>query len=311
MVVVLSGGAGGGRFCRGVVRAVPADQVTIIANTADDIEVYGVEVCPDVDLVTFTLAGVLDVDRGYGLAGDARLVMEELRAQGIDTWFDLGDRDLAICVARTEWLRRGIHRHEIASRIAARFGLVSTILPMTNDKVWTEIDTSSGPLHFQRWWVGDRANTPPLGVRFVGTETATPGPGVLEALKAADTILLAPSNPVVSIGAILSIPGIKQALIETSAPVVAVTPIVGGQVLRGMADKLLRAHGVEVSAAGVASMYQEFADGFVIDETDKDLADRISEMGLEVGACDTIMVDDEATTILAKQALTVAERIRT
>jgi LPPG:FO 2-phospho-L-lactate transferase len=310
MVVVLSGGAGGGRFASGLLRAVPPETVTVVCNTADDIDVYGVRVCPDLDLVMFTIAGVLDRSRGYGLEADTRTVMEELRAHGIDTWFDLGDRDFALCVARTRALERGEALHRITASIAHRFGLACRILPMCDEPVWTAIASDAGTMHFQDYWVRYRAEISVHGVGFTGIDAARPAPGVLEAVAAADVILLAPSNPVVSIGPILAVPGMRDALVRAAAPVIAVTPIVGGAVLRGMADRLLRALDVEVSASGVASMYAGLADGFVLDVVDEALASRIESLGMRVAICDTIMRDDDATASIARTALALADRVR-
>lgn len=310
MVVVLSGGAGGGRFARGVVRAVPETDVTIVCNTADDIDVYGLRVCPDLDLVTFTLAGVLDTARGYGLEGDTRIVMQELHAHGIDTWFDLGDRDFALCVARTRALARGEPLHRVTASVTARFGLGCRLLPMCDEPVWTAIASDAGTMHFQEYWVRHRAEIAVHGVGFTGIDPARPAPGVLDAIEAAEVILLAPSNPVVSIGPILAVPGMREAIRAAQAPVIAISPIVGGSVLRGMADRLLRALDVEVSAAGVAGMYEGLVDGYLIDSTDAALASRIGTLGMQVEICDTIMRDDAATTTLAERALDLGARVR-
>jgi LPPG:FO 2-phospho-L-lactate transferase len=308
MVVVLSGGAGGGRFARGMLKALPADEVTVVCNTADDLDVYGVRVCPDLDLVTFTLAGVLDRSRGYGLEGDTRQVMTELAAHGIDTWFDLGDRDFALCVARTRALQRGEPLHEIAASIAHRFEINARILPMCNEPVWTAIAADAGTMHFQDYWVRHRGQISVHGVGFTGIDAARPAPGVLEAIEAADVIVLAPSNPVVSIGPILAVPGVRESLAQAKAPVVAVSPIVGGEVLRGMADRLLRALDIEVSAAGVASMYQGLVDVFIMDKVDEHLISRVEAFGMRAVACDTIMRDDDAAAALARVTLEEAAR---
>lgn len=306
MVVVLSGGNGGGRFCRGVVRAVPPEDVTVIGNTGDDIEVYGVWVSPDLDLITFTLADELDTERGYGLIGDTRLAMSELAALGTDTWFDLGDRDLALCMARMRMLRRGDPLHEVTARIAERYGLGCRLLPMSNEHVWTAIDTDAGTMHFQDYWVRYRAEVPVHGVGFVGLDGAHPAPGVAEAIAAADAIIFAPSNPVVSIGPILAVPEMRDALAAAQAPIIAISPIVAGGVIRGMADRLLPSIGVEVSALGVARHYADLIDGYIVDEADASSADAIRSLGLEVAVTDGIMRDDDVTTALAKTALSIA-----
>lgn len=306
MIVVLSGGVGGGRFCRGLVRAVPPEDVTIIGNTGDDLEIYGVHVSPDLDLVTFTLADVLDEDHGYGIAGDTRHMLSELAALGTDTWFDLGDRDLAICAQRTRWLDAGIPLSEVTARIARRFGLTVRILPMTDGPVWTAIDTDAGTMHFQDYWVRYRAEVPVHGVGFVGIADARPAPGVLQAIAGADVIIIAPSNPVVSIGPILAVPGIRAAIVAASAPVIGVSPIVGGHVVRGMADRLLPAIGVEVSAEGVAAHYATLLDGFVIDEQDATSESTVRALAGRCAVTDTIMRTPEDAERVARTALALA-----
>jgi LPPG:FO 2-phospho-L-lactate transferase len=310
MIVVLSGGNGGGRFCRGLLRAIDAREVTIIGNTGDDIEIYGVRVCPDLDLITFMLAGVLDQERGYGIEGDTRLAMQEFAALGTDTWFDLGDRDLALCLARTRMLKRGDPLHEVTARIADRFDIAARLLPMTDTFSWTAMDTDAGTMHFQEYWVRYRAEVPVRGVGWVGLDSARPAPGIAEALETAEAILLAPSNPVVSIGPILAVPEMRQLLKSSPAPKVAVSPIVGGAVIRGMADRLMPAVGIEVSALGVAKHYADLIDAIVIDEQDSGARGSIEDLGLEVTVTDTIMRDDPAATSLAQAALDTARRVR-
>lgn len=310
MVVVLSGGAGGGRFCRGLVEAVPAPSVTIIGNTADDIDVYGVRVSPDLDLITFSLADVLDTQRGYGLVDDTRVCMRELEALGIEPWFDLGDQDLALCMARTRMLNRGTSLAEITSTISARFGVSANLIPMCNEPVWTAIDSDAGTLHFQDYWVRYRAEVPVRSVGFVGIDRARPTPGIDAAIGNADVILFAPSNPVVSIGPILAVPEMRELLAAAHAPIVAISPIVGGRVVRGMADRLLPSIGVEVRAAGVAAHYADLIDGYVIDSVDADERSEIESLGLRVAVTDTIMRDLSASTALASTALALAESLR-
>lgn len=308
MIAVLAGGVGAARFLRGLVRVVSPDQVVVIGNTGDDIHVYGVDVSPDVDIVIYMLAGVFDEERGYGILGEGRSVMEELRAAGTDAWFDLGDRDLGVCAARTAWLARGATPGEIAARIARRFGVATTILPMTDDPVRTlvrvrEPDGREPELHFQEYWVARRARDPALGVRLDGAARARPAPGVLDAIATAETVVVAPSNPVVSIGTILTVPGIRDAVRNTRARVVGISPIVGGRVVRGMADKLMPAVGADVSALGVATLYRDFLDAFVIDVQDESLAPSIEALGMRVSVAQTLMHTPEDAAALAKHAL--------
>jgi LPPG:FO 2-phospho-L-lactate transferase len=307
MIVVLAGGVGAARFLRGLVRVVPPEEVTVIGNTGDDIEIYGVHVSPDLDIVTFMLAGVLDEERWFGIRGDTYVVMEELAAAGQETWFTLGDRDFAVCLARTQWLREGVPLHESAARLARRLGVGVGIVPMTDDPVHTVITTTDGELHFQEYWVRDRAAPQVRAVRLEGAEHARPAPGVLEAIADADAVLVAPSNPIVSIGTILTVPGIRDALRATSAPVVGVSPIVGGAVVRGMADRLLPIAGAEVSAVGVAALYADFLDGFVIDLEDASLSPAIEAA---VAVTQTMMRTADDAAALAKETLALAERVR-
>ncbi len=315
MIVVLAGGFGAARFLRGLVRVVPPDDITIIGNTGDDIRMYGVHVCPDLDIVTFMLGGVLDEERQFGIRGDTHHVMDELRAAGHDVWFALGDRDLGVCAARTAWLDAGIPLHRCAARIATRFGVRARILPMTDDPVATLVrvreDGGERDLHFQEYWVRRHAVDPVVSVRLDGAERALPGPGILDAVADADAVVIAPSNPVVSVGTILSVPGIHAAIAATRAPVVGVSPIVGGRVVRGMADKLLPAAGIEVSAAGVARLYEGLLDAWVLDHADEDLAPAIRrELGIEVRVTKTLMRHPEDAATLAKDTLAVADAVR-
>jgi len=305
VITVLAGGLGAARFLRGVVQCVPPEEITVIGNTGDDIDIYGVHVSPDLDIVTFMLGGVLDEERQFGIAGDTHVVMDELRAHGTDTWFALGDRDYAVCLARTEWMRAGVTLSGCTARIASRFGLTLRLLPMTDDPVHTVIDTDRGEMHFQEYWVRHRASPEVRAVRLHGAQDAHPAPGVLDAIASSDAILIAPSNPVVSVGTILAVPGIREALCATRAPVVGVSPIVGGRVVRGMADKLLPSAGAEVSARGVARLYEDFLDGFVID-----LEDAATDPGVPFEATDSIMTTPADAARVAKAALALAERVQ-
>lgn len=304
-IVALAGGIGAARFLRGLVRAVDPSTLTVVANTGDDIRLHGLHVSPDLDTITYTLGGGVHPDQGWGRAGETTAVATELRDRyERPDWFTLGDRDLATHLVRTEVMADGGTLSDATARIAAAWDLPFRLLPMTDDPVATMISTTDDrTMHFQRWWVGERAASPVARVWLDGAETARPAPGVLEAIATADLVVLCPSNPVVSIGTILQVPGIKRAL--ASARVVGVSPIVGGAVVRGMADKLLPAVGVEVSAAGVARGYGRVLDGWVIDLKDADLAAGLREMGLAVEVTDTIMADLDITTALAHTALGV------
>jgi LPPG:FO 2-phospho-L-lactate transferase len=304
-VVALAGGVGAARFLRGFE---PADgELSIVVNTGDDREFYGVHVSPDIDIVTYTLAGVVDGTRGYGIAGDGFEVVDQLGALGHETWFRLGDRDFAICQHRTLALARGEGLAAVTDDIRRRLSVAARILPMSEGSCPTIVELSGGRrVHFEEYLARDGAPDEVTGVDLAAARAAAPGPGVLAAVAGADAVLLCPSNPVVSIGPILAVPGIAEAVRAAAAPVVAVTPIVGGAPIKGPADRLLRGLGHEVSARGVAALYRDLADGFVLDERDAGSADEIAALGLEVRVTDTLMRDVAASRRVVRAALDLA-----
>jgi LPPG:FO 2-phospho-L-lactate transferase len=311
-VVALAGGVGAGKFLRGLQRVAFDDghSMTVVVNTADDIEMWGLHVSPDLDSVTYWLAGVMDRERGWGRADETFHAREELKAgHGLPTWFGLGDRDLATHLVRTELLRQGHTLTSATARIADALELPWTILPMSDDPVATmvqvqEPDRLLCEVHFQEYWVRRRAEPPVRAVRFEGVVRARPAPGVLEAIRGADVVVICPSNPVVSIGPILAVPGIREAVRGRRDRVVGVSPIVGGTVLAGMADKLMPVAGLEVSAMGAAQAYEGLLAGWVVDEADRDLAPKIEEqLGIRVAVTDTVMADDDVSAALARTTL--------
>jgi LPPG:FO 2-phospho-L-lactate transferase len=312
-VVALAGGIGAGKFLRGLISVVPPEQVTVIVNTADDLRVHGLHVSPDLDSVTYWLADAADRERGWGRRGETFRATTELRerfgAEG--AWFGLGDLDLATHLFRTSLLARGATLTRATAAVCERFGLRVPLLPMTDDRVTTVIETIDGngverALDFQEYWVARGARDDVKGIRFRGVERSTPAAGVLEAIRRADAILLCPSNPVASIAPILAVPGIREAVAARRASVAGVSPIVDGAPLRGMADRLLPAWGVEVSAAGVAEHYRDLIGAWVIDDADGAAADRVRSLGMRVAVTDTIMVDDVAAASLARVTLHAA-----
>lgn len=310
-VVVLAGGVGAARFLRGVVRAVPPESVTVIVNTGDDRSFYGVHVSPDIDIVTYTLAGRIDPARGFGLAGDTYQVVDRLAALGHETWFRLGDADFTNCLHRTLRLAEGQGLDEITDGLRRDQGLALRILPMSNAPCPTYVELSDRQrIHFEEYLVRDGAPTDVEAVDLSAAQAASPAPGVLEAIADADTLLVCPSNPIVSIGPILAVPGIRQALEASAAPIVGVSPIVGGAPVKGPAHTLLRAQGIEVSALGVARFYADWIDGFVFDERDRGLDAEIAALGLETACLDTMMVDASVSEAVARATLDVAERVR-
>jgi len=309
-VVALAGGIGAGKFLRGLQRVVPGDDLTVIVNVADDVVVHGLRVSPDPDSVTYWMGGAFDRERGWGRAGDTFRATEELRAFGAeDAWFGLGDLDLATHLFRTRALADGESLSAVTGRIAARFDVAARLLPVSDERIETRIDCvdhetgAALDLHFQHYWVRRRALDPVKGVRYEGASAARPAPGVLEAIVEADAIVCCPSNPVVSIAPILAVPGVLDAVGARRDRVVGISGIVGGGPVAGMADKLMPAVGIEVSAAGVAERYAGWLSAWLIDDVDAGLAPRIEALGLRVGVTDTIMVDDEHAEHVARAAL--------
>jgi LPPG:FO 2-phospho-L-lactate transferase len=303
MIVVLAGGVGAARFLQGLVQVVPQQRLTAIVNTGDDRDFYGLHVSPDLDIVMYTLAGMVDEAHGWGIRNDTYATMQQLTRYGNEDWFLLGDRDLATHIHRTNLLRQGRTLSEVTEELCKGFGLELRILPMSDQPVATHIQTPAGLLHFQEYMVKRRCADEVQDVAFIGSGEARPAPGVLDAIKGAEAILIAPSNPIVSIGSILAVPGIHDMLHEASGMVVAVSPIVGGAPIKGPADKLMRGLGMDVSAVGVARCYRDFLDVMVIDERDVHLVSAIEDLGIPTVVTNTIMRDDAAKTTLARSVL--------
>ena len=307
-VTALAGGIGAGKFLRGLVRAVVPEDVTVIVNTGDDITMHGLHVAPDLDSVTYWLGDVFDRDRGWGRRDETFRATEELRSFDPDqAWFNIGDLDLATHLFRTNLLAAGRTLSEATAAIAARFGVGAALLPMSDDPVATRIavvaDGAELDLHFQEYWVRRRGRDEVKAIGYEGADRASPAPGVLDAIASADAIVLCPSNPVASIGPILAVPGIRDALAARHSVAVGVSGIVAGAPLAGMADRLMPAAGAEVSAAGAAAVYDGLLGAWVVDDADRALIPRIESMGVRAGATDSIMTDDAKAEALARFAL--------
>jgi LPPG:FO 2-phospho-L-lactate transferase len=312
-IVVLAGGVGGARFLRGVAAAAPGAEITAVVNTGDDVTLHGLRICPDLDSVMYTLGDGIDEERGWGRRHETWTVRDELAAYGAEpTWFGLGDRDLATHLVRTRMLDAGYPLSEVTAALADRWRPGVRLLPMSDQRVETHVvvtDPGTGrarAIHFQEWWVRHRAALDPRGFVQVGVDDARPAPGVLEALAAADAVLFAPSNPVVSLGTVLGVPGIRDAVRAAGSRVVGVSPIVGGAVVRGMADRCLPAIGVEVSAEGVGRHYGARSTGGLLDAWLVHTGDAAEVPGVEVRPVPLLMTDPEATTALARAALDAA-----
>jgi LPPG:FO 2-phospho-L-lactate transferase len=324
-LTVLSGGVGGARFLQGLVHGIregrlpgvsPEAEVTVVANTGDDWWVHGLKICPDLDTVMYTLGDGIDHDRGWGRRDETWHAREELARYGVEpTWFGLGDRDLATHLVRTQMLDAGYPLSQVTEALCRRWRPGVTLLPMTDDRVETHVaipdpDSPSGRrvVHFQEYWVRLRAEVPAEALVFVGLDESSPAPGVLDAITDADLVVIPPSNPVVSVGTILGVPRVREALAATRAPVVGLSPIVGGHHVRGMAEQLLGTIGVEVSAAGVGLHYGARADGglldgWLVDEADAVDVRRVLDAGLACRAVPLLMTDVEATTEMAARAI--------
>lgn len=302
-ITALAGGVGAARFLRGLTRAIPAESVTVVGNTGDDAVMYGLHVSPDLDIVTYTLAGIVGGE-GWGIEGDTRHALDQMAAYGVDTWFTLKDRDAGTSMARTAWLGSGMPLDEAADRIRLGLGVGSRILPMSNQPVRTRVVTAGGTtLDFQEYFVKHRHADEVAGVEFDGASSATPAPGVLEAIDEAGRIIVCPSNPVLSIGPILAVPGIRDALAARRADVVAISPIVGGRALKGPAARLLPAVGAEPSPAGVAGLYRDFCATMVLDEVDAALVPAVEDQGMAAAVAQTVMGTPEDAEMLAKLVL--------
>jgi len=323
-IVVLAGGIGGARFLRGLKRAVPDADITVIGNTGDDIHLFGLKVCPDLDTVMYTLGGGINEEQGWGRADETFHLKEELAAYGVGPeWFGLGDRDFATHIVRTQMIGAGYPLSAVTDALCDRWKPGVRLIPMTDDRVETHVAvtlpdsgsaTGSGErkvVHFQEYWVRLRASVPAEAVVPVGAEQSKPAPGVLEAIAEADVVLFPPSNPVVSIGTILAVPGVREAIADAGVPVVGLSPIVGDAPVRGMADKVLAAVGVESTAAAVAEHYGSgLLDGWLVDTVDAGVVERVETAGIRCRAVPLMMTDLDATTEMAREALALAEEVR-
>jgi LPPG:FO 2-phospho-L-lactate transferase len=304
----LAGGVGAARFLAGLVRVVPPSDVVAIVNTADDDEFHGLYVSPDLDSVTYTLAGASNTAQGWGLEGETFATLDALARFDVPTWFRLGDKDLATHLFRTVRLRAGLPLSAVTAEITQAWSVDVRLLPMTDDPVRTRIRVERGAgrveeLAMQEWFVSERAEPPVVGVRFEGAERSRPAPGVLEALTLADTIVICPSNPVISIGPILAVPGVRDVLVARREHVVAVSPIIGGAPVKGPADRLMAPLGMEVSCVGVARAYAEICGSLVIDAVDAERAAEVEAVGVHAVVTDTLMRSPEIAAALAAETL--------
>jgi LPPG:FO 2-phospho-L-lactate transferase len=303
MITALAGGVGAARFLTGLVKLVNEKDLSVVVNTGDDIELFGLHISPDVDIVTYTLAGIVDEEKGWGIRGDTFHCLEALKKFNGATWFNLGDKDLATHIFRTNLLRSGLKLSEVTARVSRLLGLGVTILPMTDDKFETRVSIEEGSVHFEEYFVKRGGKDEVLGVDFVGADKAKPAAGVLESIRDAERVIVCPSNPIVSIGTILAVDGVRDALRHADAKKVAISPIIAGAPVKGPADKLLRGLGFEVSAYSVAKLYSDFLDTFILDVADSAARGRIEKLGVEVKVTNTVMKSLEDKVELARTVL--------
>jgi len=303
MITALAGGVGAARFLTGLVKLVNEKDLSIIVNTGDDIELFGLHISPDIDIVTYTLAGIVDEEKGWGIRGDTFQCLDAFRRLNQEVWFNIGDRDLATHIFRTNLLKKGRKLSEVTAEVTRMLGLNVRVLPMTDDKFETRIVTRDGTVHFQEYLVKRGAKDEVLGVEFLGADNAKPAAGVIDSVVNAEIVIVCPSNPIVSIGTILAVKGVRDALRQTNAKKVAISPIIAGAPIKGPADKLLRGLGLEVSAYSVAKLYSDFLDTFILDAADFAEKDKIEKLGIEVKVTNTIMKTLEDKIQLAKTVL--------
>jgi LPPG:FO 2-phospho-L-lactate transferase len=310
MIVTIAGGVGGAKMAHGIAGAIDPGHQTVIVNTADDFELHGLKISPDIDTVLYTLGGIANPVQGWGIDGDTFHTLEAMTRLGEDPWFLLGDQDLATHILRTARRNRGSTLSDVTADFARNLGIASRVIPATDEPVGTFVETPTGTFAFQDYFVRRKQQDDVLGVRFAGIERATPAPGVLEAIAAAKVIVIAPSNPIVSVAPVLEIPGIRDALAASPAVKVAVSPIIGGRALKGPADKMLATLGHEPSAVGIARIYAGTVDALVIDEVDRALVPEIASLGLKVSSLQSVMGDARDRARFANEVLAFARSIK-
>ena len=303
MITVLTGGTGGAKFVDGLRQVVPPEQMTIIVNTGDDLLWWGLYVSPDIDSITYVLSGLLSRERGWGVKGDTFFCLQHMGQLGQPIWFHAGDRDLAVHILRSKLLAEGKTLSEVTTEICDKLGVKARILPMSNSRVETRVGTPIGELTFEEYFVQRWYQDPVESIRFAGAVDAEPAPGVIEAILSADVVVLAPSNPITSIGPILAVPGVRDALQKTKARIAGVSPIVGGAAVAGPAGILMTSQGLPVSIAGVAEAYHDFLDVLVVDTCDAQAADELRQSGVRVHVAKTIMQTLEDKANLASEVL--------
>lgn len=300
LVVALAGGVGAAKLLRGLIQIIPPQDLVIVGNTGDDLELYGLHISPDLDIIMYTLAGIVDETKGWGVSSDTFNCLDMLGKLGVETWFKLGDRDLAIHIMRTKMFKEGMTFSRITAELCKMLGAKAKLVPMSDNPVRTKILSGKLRLEFQEYFVKRETKDMVTSVLFEGADKAKPAPGIIKAIRDADRVVLCPSNPILSISPMLSISPVRRELQKTDAYMVGVSPIVGGKALKGPADRIMASMGLEVSAYGVAEFYNDLLDHFIIDKADEHQKRRIEELGMKVTVTDTIMSNLEDSVRLAK-----------
>ena len=308
-ITCLAGGVGAARFLEGLSSVFPPEKITVIVNTGDDIQYLGCHVSPDIDIVTYTLAGIVDRERGWGIEGDTYNCLDQLGKYSAETWFRIGDRDFATHLLRTAFLQQGFNLSEVTEKIRTALKVRVRILPMTDQIVMTKIKTPSGMMEFQEYFVKRRFQDSVEDVTYEGASKASPAPGVIPSIERADLIIISPSNPILSIGPILAVPDIRNGLARTEAKILGISPIVGGKAVKGPLDKIMASLGLEVSPFGVAQLYRGLVKGYVIDDVDRSISPKISGLGMRVLTTGTMMDSAQAKVRLAEDTLRFAETV--
>jgi len=302
-ITALAGGVGAARFLDGLVRIIDPENITVIVNVGDDVEMYGLYISPDIDTVIYTLAGIADDVKGWGIRGDTFNCLDMLSRYGVETWFKIGDKDMAIHIFRTMLLKKGLKLQEVTDIIRRKLNVKVRVIPMTNDRVETMVLTEGGLISFQEYFVKRGFQDEVKGIIYKGIEKAKPADGVIESIMNADGVIICPSNPIVSIGTIISVDGVREALRETKAKTIGISPIIGRVAVKGPADKMLKEIGLEPSAYTIAELYRDFLDIFVIDKADINLKDKIEEIGVRVYVTNTLMKSVEDRVRIAREVL--------
>jgi len=308
MILALTGGTGGAKLIEGLVAELDADELTIVCNTADDTLVHGLYVSPDLDTITYTLAGLIDPDQGWGVRNDTFAVLQQLGHLGVETWFKLGDRDLALHIRRTQLINEGLKLSEVTDQLCRALGIKPKILPMSDEKVQTRVNTPQGEISFQEFFVKEHWTREVTGIHFAGVEQSQPAPGVLEAMRRAEGVIVCPSNPITSIGPILAVPGIRSALAALEVPVVGVSPLIGATAISGPAHKLMLACGYDPSSLGVARHYGDILDRLFIAAEDQNLASSIQDLSIGPVCTDIRMMTANDKRRLAAEVLAALEK---